>query len=197
MPCEDKASRYVTTLSVTPDRWLALLKQFTVAPNWITYFYMEFYGGAINAYPPYPAKSNAFVHRQPAYNAVLDVFWYTDAEKAVSEAYLKEWMALMDPIWNGEIYQNYPRRDEPNYAQAYWADAQAGLYAVKCKYDPTHAFTFQQEVPPLMPPGHGIGPVIILPDWLQQALEQPISYGAEPGMAAALQATRRLSAHPL
>jgi len=196
MPCEDKASRYVTTLDVAPERWRALLELFAAAPNWITYFYMEFYGGAINAYPPYPAKSNAFVHRAPAYNAVLDVFWYTEAEKTVSEAYLQQWMDLMAPVWNGEIYQNYPRRDEPNYAAAYWADAQAGLYAVKCKYDPTHAFTFQQEVPPLMPPGHGVGPVIILPAWLQQALEQPITVDPAPGMAAALQATRRLSPLP-
>jgi FAD/FMN-containing dehydrogenase len=197
MPCEDKASRYVTTTSATPAQWLALLKQFVVAPNWITYFYMEFYGGAINAYPAFPLPGNAFVHRSPAYNAVMDVFWYTEDEKPAAEAFLKEWMALMDPLWNGEIYQNYPRRDEPDYAAAYWAGAQAGLYAVKCKYDPTHAFTFEQEVPPLMPPGHGIGPVIILPDWLQLALEQPIAYGSAPGMAAALQATRRLSARPL
>ena len=80
----------------------------------------------------------------------------------------------MTPVWNGEIYQNYPRLNEPNYAQAYWGDAQAGLYAVTCKYDPGHAFTFAQEVPPLMPPGHGVGPIIILPPWLQSALNQPI-----------------------
>ena len=75
---------------------------------------------------------------------------------------------------------NYARLDTPNYAQAYWADAQAGLYAVKCKYDPTHAFRFAQEVPPLMPSGGGIGPVIVLPAWLQQALEQPIVRSMRP-----------------
>lgn len=174
MPCEDKASRYVTQ-PLTSNQWLALLQLYVQAPNQITYFYMEFYGGAINAMPAYPAHGcNAFVHRASAYNAVMDVFWFNDDEKAAAEAFLADWMNLMAPVWNGEIYQNYPRLDEPTYANAYWGDAQAGLYAVKCKYDPGHAFRFAQEVPPLMPPGHGIGPVIILPPWLQNALQQPI-----------------------
>jgi len=173
MPCEDKASRYVTR-SLAPSEWRGLLEYYVTSPNTLSYFYMEFYGGAIGTVPP---QYNAFVHRSAAYNAVMDVFWFDDAHKPASEDFLKGWMALMAPMWNGEIYQNYPRLDEPNYGAAYWADAQAGLYAVKCKYDPTHAFTFAQEVRPLMPPGGGIGPVIILPQWLQQALEQPIVYG--------------------
>ena len=48
---------------------------------------------------------------------------------------------------------------------------------MKCKYDPSHAFTFAQEVRAPMPPGGGVGPVIVLPPWLQQALEQPIACG--------------------
>jgi hypothetical protein len=49
---------------------------------------------------------------------------------------------------------------------------------VKLKYDPTHALRFAQEVRPLMPPGGGIGPVIVLPPWLQEALDQPIQTAA-------------------
>lgn len=189
MPCEDKASRYVTT-QLTAEQWRAQLELFVTAPNTITYGYLEFYGGAINAHPAYPLPGNAFVHRSPAYDAVMDVFWYTDEEKAASQAFLAKWIALMEPVWNGEIYQNYPQVNQPNYAAAYWADAQAGLYAVKCKYDPTHAFTFAQEIPPLMPPGTGIGPVIILPDWLQQALEQPIVCDPGAGTTAVTTAPR-------
>lgn len=176
MPCEDKASRYVS-VPLSADQWTAVLELYIQAPNPITYFYMEFYGGAINAYPQYPALGNAFVHRTSLYNAVMDVFWFNDSERPAAQAFLQDWMNLMTPAWNGEIYQNYPRLNEPNYAQAYWGDAQAGLYAVKCKYDPGHAFTFEQEVPPLMPPGHGVGPIIILPPWLQSALNQPIVRG--------------------
>jgi len=177
MPCEDKASRYVTR-ALAATEWRALLDYYVTSPNTLSYFYMEFYGGAINAYPAYPAPGNAFVHRTSAFNAVLDVFWFSDAERAASESFLAGWIALMAPLWNGEIYQNYPQVDQPNYGACYWADAQTGLYAVKCKYDPTHAFRFAQEVAPPMPPGSGIGPVIILPPWLQQALEQPIVYSA-------------------
>lgn len=170
MPFEDKASRYVTR-PLTPAEWLALLQYFVTAPNELTYFYMEFYGGAINEVPP---QANAFVHRNSAFNAVLDVFWFDEAHRQASQDFLLGWMDLMAPMWNGEIYQNYPRPGQPGYGPAYWADAQAGLYAVKLKYDPTHAFRFAQEVGPLMPPGGGIGPVIELPAWLQQWLQQPI-----------------------
>jgi hypothetical protein len=160
------------TRALAASEWRNLLEYYVTSPNTLSYFYMEFYGGAIAAIPP---QYNAFVHRSAAYNAVMDVFWFDGAQKPASENFLGGWMALMAPMWNGEIYQNYPRLDEPNYGAAYWADAQAGLYAVKCKYDPTHAFTFAQEVGPPMPPGGGIGPVIVLPEWLQQALQQPIA----------------------
>ena len=79
------------------------------------------------------------------------------------------WMAVMAPVWNGEIYQNYPRLDEPAYGARYWADAQAGLFAVKTKYDPSHAFTFAQEVQPAVGPG-------ALPQALSNALALPIAY---------------------
>jgi hypothetical protein len=55
------------------------------------------------------------------------------------------------------------------------------LYQVKQKYDPTHAFTFAQEVrsPGLDP----IGPVLSFPPQLEAALNQPIDYSG--GMKAA------------
>jgi hypothetical protein len=170
MPCEDKASRYVTR-ALAATEWRGLLDYFVASPNPWSYFYMEFYGGAINACP---TDSNAFVHRSAAFNAVLDVFWFNNEQRAASEQFLLGWIDLMAPMWNGEIYQNYPRLDQPDYGACYWGDAQAGLYAVKCKYDPERAFRFAQEVGPLMPSGGGIGPVIVLPPWLQRWLDQPI-----------------------
>ena len=38
------------------------------------------------------------------------------------------------------------------------------------------AFMFAQQVCPLMPPFAGLGPRIILPDFLQAALDRPIAY---------------------
>jgi hypothetical protein len=170
MPFEDKASRYVTR-ALTDAEWLGLLKLFVTAPNELTYFYMEFYGGAINAFPAYPAEgSNAFVHRNAAFNAVLDVFWSDDATKVPAEKFLDDWKAYLQPMWNGEIYQNYPQVGQPNYGEAYWANAQAGLAAVKAKYDPLHHFKYAQEV---TAPS---GPAVPLPAWLQTAVNLPITY---------------------
>ena len=172
MPYADKASRYVTR-ALAEAEWRGMLELFITSPNCYSYSYLEFYGGAIN---DYPAQGNAFVHRSSAFDAVLDVIWFDPAEQPACEAFLKRWMDLMAPMWNGEIYQNYVRLDEPDYGARYWGDAQAGLYAVKCKYDPGNAFRFAQQVGPPMPPGGGVGPVIILPPWLQAWLEQPIVY---------------------
>jgi hypothetical protein len=177
MPCEDKASRYVSR-DLTPAEWRALLNYFVTSPSQYTYFYMEFYGGAINAYP---YQNSAFVHRDTVFNSVLDVFWSNSDERVPAQNFLLGWMEMMEPIYNGHVYQNYPRLNDSNYAYKYWGDAQAGLYAVKCKYDPTLAFRFAQCVKPLMPPGTGIGPVIILPPALQAALELSIVYTVPPG----------------
>jgi hypothetical protein len=79
-------------------------------------------------------------------------------------------------MWNGEIYQNYPRLDEPDYGARYWADAQGPLYAVKRKYDPSHSFTFAQEIVPPAPRAISLSPSAAQPAWLRQALDAPIVY---------------------
>lgn len=164
-PFEDKASRIVAR-ALNAGQWRALLELFRGAPNNLAYFYMELYGGAINSQPP---QANAFVHRSSAFNAVLDVFWWNHEERPASELFLQAWMDLMAPVWDGEIYQNYPRLNEPDYGRAYWGSAQAGLAAVKQKYDPQGAFRFAQQVAPPMPAA-----VAPLPPWLQGWLDQPI-----------------------
>jgi len=174
MPNEDKASRYVSQ-SLSSAQWTAMFNYFNTSPNQYSYFYMEFYGGQINAVA---TDYNCFVHRNCLYNAVLDVFWYTSDQRSAVETFLDGWVNMMEPLYNGEVYQNYPRMNDVNYNSMYWASNQAGLYAVKCKYDPYNAFTFPQVVQPLMPPIFGPGPVIILPEPLQSALKQPIQYAS-------------------
>ena len=128
------------------------------------------------------------MHRNSAFNAVLDVFWFDEEHKPASEQFLAGWIDYMAPAWNGEIYQNYPQVHQPGYGEAYWGDAQAGLYAVKCKYDPTHAFRFAQEVAAPVS-CDGAGPIVPLPHWLQAALERPIVYEGGPGYRAVLRAS--------
>jgi hypothetical protein len=185
MPYVDKVSRYVSR-DLTAAEWRSLLDYYKTTPNQYSYAYLEFYGGAINAYP---REGSAFIHRDTVFDSVLDVMWYDDAGEAAAEAFLAGWTALIEPMSNGHVYQNYPRLNETEYAWRYWGDAHAGLYAVKCKYDPTNAFRFAQCVPPLLPPGGGIGPVIILPEPLQAALEQPIVYSQHAGAVLRRQAS--------
>ena len=175
IPREDKVSRYVAR-PLAANEWRSLLKYFKSSPNPYSYAYLECYGGAINGYP---SNKSAFVHRDVLYNSVLDVFWLEESERVAAQAFLDGWVQLVGPMSNGRVYQNYPRLGEPNYAGAYWGDAQAGLYAVKCKYDPAMAFRFAQQVCPLLPPIAGLGPRIILPEFLQAALDQPIVYDTQ------------------
>ena len=140
MPREDKASRIVAR-KLTSAEWQGLLNYFVSTPNPYSYFYMEFYGGAINAYP---MIESAYVHRTALYNAVLDVFWWNDEEKGPSQAFLDGWIALMEPLYNGEVYQNYPRLNDPNFKSKYWGAAQNALKLVKMKYDFNTAFSFAQ-----------------------------------------------------
>jgi FAD/FMN-containing dehydrogenase len=144
MPNEDKASRIVSR-DWTPDEWRALLNYYVTTPNQYSYFYMEFYGGAINAYPP---DGSAFIHRDAMYNAVLDVFWWTPEQQGPAQAFLDGWIAMMEPLYNGHVYQNYPRLGDPDYAYKYWGWAQSDLWDIKQKYDPDNVFTFAQAVVP-------------------------------------------------
>jgi hypothetical protein len=166
-PKEDKASRYVER-KLAADEWRAILDLFVSTPNPYSYMYLELYGGAINAYPE---GENAFIHRRAAFNAVLDVFWIEPDQEAPAEAFLDTWIALLDTMSNGHVYQNYPRVNEPNYQWAYWGLAAPGLYKVKCKYDPLNRFRFAQEVhePADAPPAK-------LPARLIESLAEPIRY---------------------
>jgi len=166
MPFEDKTSRYVAR-DLLPTEWRSLLDYYKTTPNEYSYAYLEFYGGAINAYP---LGDSAFIHRNAAFDMVLDVFWFGDADKAASEAFLEGWMALVEPMSNGHVYQNYPRLNEADYGWRYWGWAEIGLYLVKLKYDPTNAFRFAQCVQ--APLEDDKAKAAALPPKLQAALQQ-------------------------
>jgi hypothetical protein len=173
---EDKGARFVAR-DLTADEWTSILNYYLTTPNNLSYMYLEFYGGQINAYP---RDQSAFIHRDTVFNAVMDVFWYVADDRLAAEKFLNGWIQLMETMWNHEMYQNYVSLNVNDYASCYWADALFGLYAVKQKYDPEHAFSFAQEVrqPMKLAPGGpgGPGPVIPLPRQLEAALAQPIVY---------------------
>jgi len=92
---------------------------------------------------------NAFVHRDVHMDFFVDTFWYVPSEEAPALAWLKGFRQLMETYWNGHSYQNYPRRDDPNYRWQFWGEAFNSLLFVKEKYDPTNFFTFPQSVSPI------------------------------------------------
>jgi hypothetical protein len=158
-PCEVGASRYIAQASAasywTSQNWKRLLDYLLVPPpdqQWSA-FWLEAYGGAVTAYPKH---KSAFIHRDVSFNACLEAFFDTPDLKgdphgriARSQAFLEGWRTLMQPAWNGEIYQNYPTEELGGNAQeaAYWGKALPALIAVKRKYDPKRRFDFPQAIP--------------------------------------------------
>ena len=179
-PYEDKASRYVGR-DLTSAEWMSILTYYLSTPNNLSYMYLEFYGGAINGY----RDTNAFVHRNCTFSAVLDVYWFMADDRPAADDFLNGWIRLLDTLGNGEAYQNYCSINIKDYARAYWGYAVLSLYLVKKKYDPTHAFTFAQEV--RAPKPGDPGPESVPPE-LQAALDRPIDYtggmqaGAQPAL---------------
>jgi len=106
---------------------------------------IEPYGGAINAYP---VDGNAFIHRNVDMNFFVDAFWMDPKDQGKATAWLDGFMALMQPYFNGESYQNYPRRGMADYRRQFWGQAFPSLLAVKQKYDPFNVFNFPQGISP-------------------------------------------------
>jgi hypothetical protein len=156
--CGVKASRYIAQAGAnsywTSQNWKKLLDYLVVpADEQWTVFWLEPYGGAINSYP---SHKSAFMHREVAFNACIAAFWdkedqiQNDPNGRIGRArlFLDGWRALMQPAWNGEIYQNYLEElDDGAYAAAYWGKALPALIAVKKKYDPKRRFDFPQAIP--------------------------------------------------
>jgi len=124
--------------------WEAICKKFAETPNQWNIIGIETYGGAINAYP---RSGNAFIHRDVDMNLFVFAFLEPGKEKP-DQAWLDEMAATIEPVWNGQVYQNYPVRNFPNFRWAYWGDVYQSLWFVKQKYDPKNFFHFEQSITP-------------------------------------------------
>jgi FAD/FMN-containing dehydrogenase len=141
---EDKQAGYIQATLAVSD-WQSIIDYYQTTPNIYNTLVIEPYGGAINSYP---VGNSAFIHRTAAMDFFVDVFWdiATADEEMLAKQWLDGFMALMQPYFNGECYQNYPRRGLPNYAQQYWGNAYPTLQQVKAKYDPNNVFNFPQSI---------------------------------------------------
>jgi hypothetical protein len=132
--------------------------------------YLEIYGGSINSQQ---LTHNAFAHRDVHFDAVMDVYWFNNVDRKANEAFLQEWINLMETVWNEGVYQNYCNVNVPDYPKNYWKDALPGLVAVKNKYDPDRKFQFSQMVPYDLPAGYSTN---VIDTQVAAALAKPIDY---------------------
>lgn len=145
---EIKEAHYVSR-KVDVPRWKVMCDAFAKTPNAYNIVCIEPYGGAINLRPK---LWSAFVHREVAMDFFVDAFWnpaWKDSpDQAGAQAFLDAMMASMAPAFDTFVYQNYPRREMPDFRWAYWGDGFPSLLFVKEKYDPKNVFHFEQSVTP-------------------------------------------------
>jgi hypothetical protein len=145
---ESKDGGYIDKLLTVAD-WQKIVEMYRQTPNRYNIAYMEVYGAAINRYP---VSGSAFIHRNVYMDFYIDSFWQPDGSKFTTEKeatqWLAEYIAVLEPYYNGHQYQNYPKRDSQNYRWAFWGEAFNSLLFVKHKYDPTNFFHFEQSISP-------------------------------------------------
>ena len=140
---EDKQAGYIATMLTLSD-WRKIVAYYKTTPIPFNTAVIEPYGGFINTVA---ANECAFVHRDVDMDFFVDVFWIDDKDRAAAEAWLDGFMTLMQPYFNGKVYQNYPRRTLTDYPLNYWGLATyAELCKAKLKYDPGAFFDFQQAI---------------------------------------------------
>lgn len=139
---EDKQAGYIA-VPVPLDQWRRVIAHYRKAPVAFNTVVIEPYGGAINAQARY---DNAFVHRNVDMDFFVDTFWVDEADQPRAVAWLDQFMQLMAPYFNGEVYQNYPRRNTPGYRRAYWGAAFELLLAYKLRYNATGLLDFEQSI---------------------------------------------------
>lgn len=146
---EVKKPGYVAKL-VSINDWEKVVGYFKTTTNKYNIVVMEAYGGTINAIP---ASDSAFIHRDVYMDFFVDSFFFESGKptsRKQAEAWLAGLMKLMQDNFNGRMYQNYPVRDNPNFASAYWDSQTYGsLRLIKTKYDLDNFFKFEQSIPPL------------------------------------------------
>jgi FAD/FMN-containing dehydrogenase len=144
---EVKRGGYIAS-ALTASDWAQVTRYFATAPHANNMIDIGPYGGAIGRESQ---TASAFVHRTHYMDFFVDSFYEGDAG-ADGASGAKEWLdgftALMQPFFNGHMYQNYPVPDFPDYRWAYWGDAFNSLLFVKQKYDPENFFHFEQGITP-------------------------------------------------
>lgn len=104
-------------------------------------------GGKVREVAP---DATAYVHRNANYIFEMESAWAPIDKPDVmrrQQAWLSDYFADMQRFMLPQSYVNFPSRDLPNWARAYYGDNLAQLMRVKKKYDPHNLFHFEQSIP--------------------------------------------------
>ena len=112
------------------------------------YLDFHFFGGAAN---DVSRTATAYVHRDSLFSVnyrvlINDPAQVTDEAKAVAAAWAAGGFATIDPLSNGETYQNWMDPSLQDWKTSYYAENYARLSRVKAKYDPYRFFCFPQSI---------------------------------------------------
>ncbi|MFF4032684.1 FAD-binding oxidoreductase [Streptomyces sviceus] len=112
------------------------------------YLDFHFFGGAAN---DVSRTATAYVHRDSLFSVnyrvlINDPAQVTDEAKAVANAWADNGFATIDPLSNGETYQNWMDPSLKDWKTSYYAENYARLSRIKSKYDPNRFFRFPQSI---------------------------------------------------
>lgn len=112
------------------------------------YLDLHFFGGAAN---DVSRTATAYVHRDALFSVnyrvlINDPAQVTDEARSVANSWADNGFATVDPLSNGETYQNWMDPSLKDWKESYYAENYARLTRIKSKYDPYRFFRFPQSI---------------------------------------------------
>jgi FAD/FMN-containing dehydrogenase len=135
------ARSHIVARQLTVEECAAIIDLYRASPNTDNFIGFEAYGGAINAVAP---DATAFCHRTALMDVFLFCFWLYETSLDGAQSYVSEFNRVLQPLSNGESYQNYPNRQIEDFGNAYFGGNLPRLLEVKRAYDPNNFFDFPQ-----------------------------------------------------
>jgi len=130
---------------VPAEVWTRTLTELLSKKGGLQGLIVDALGGAVADIAP---TETAYVHRRDGRFLVqYDVTTPTAQPDPRFIAGLRRVQATLKEYATGGAYVNYPDRDLPNWAEAYWGENLPRLQRIKQKYDPQNLFRHAQSIP--------------------------------------------------